>query len=170
MEYFKSIVEEYYPIFYKIARSFTRNSADFEDLYQEILIQVYQSLKNFREESKQSTWIYKVALNTAMTYSRGNKKKRREVETDDMASHDRGSQTDGPEKKEEEERKIEMLYESINKLNKDDRAMILLHLEGKQYDEIAEIMGISKSNTGVKLMRIRKRLQSILISKGYERN
>ncbi len=170
MESFKPIVDEYYPIFYKIARSFTRKPADFEDLYQEMLIQVYQSLKNFRAQSKMSTWIYKVALNTAMTYSRSSKKRKQEVETGDMGGLDRAEEVDGAARKEEKEREIEILYESINELKKDDRAMILLHLEGKQYDEIAEIMGISKSNTGVKLMRIKKRLQSILIRKGYEQN
>ena len=168
MESFKPVIDEYYPILYKIGRSFTRTPADFEDLYQEMLIQVYKSLKNFRGQSKTSTFIYKVALNTAMTFNRNNKKKEQEVCTDDMTGLDH--QDDSGGSGQEKEQNVELLYDAINELCKDERAMILLHLEGKQYDEIAAIMGISKSNTGVKLMRIRKRLQTILIRRGYERN
>jgi RNA polymerase sigma-70 factor (ECF subfamily) len=79
-------------------------------------------------------------------------------------------QDDSTDTAQERDKEVEMLYDAINELKKDERAMVLLHLEGKQYDEIAEIMGISQSNTGVRLMRIRKRLQSILIRKGYERS
>lgn len=168
MESFKSIIDEYHPILYKIGRSFTNNRPDFDDLYQEMLIQIYHSLDGFRRESKISTWLYKVALNTAMTYNRKNKKKKREVQSDDMSIWDR--QDDSTDTAQERDREVEMLYDAINELKKDERAMVLLHLEGKQYDEIAEIMGISQSNTGVRLMRIKKRLQSILIRKGYERS
>lgn len=168
MESFKSIIDEYHPILYKIGRSFTNTRSDFDDLYQEMLIQIYHSLDGFRRESKISTWLYKVALNTAMTYNRKNKKKKQEVQSDDMSIWDR--QDDSTDTAQERDKEVEMLYDAINELKKDERAMVLLHLEGKQYDEIAEIMGISQSNTGVRLMRIRKRLQSILIRKGYERS
>mgnify|MGYP000040524090 FL=1 len=168
MESFKNIIDEYYPILYKIGRSFTNNRSDFDDLYQEMLIQIYHSLNGFRRESKISTWLYKVALNTAMTYNRKNKKKKREVQSDDMSLWDH--QDDSTDTAQERDMEVEMLYDAINELKKDERAMVLLHLEGKQYDEIAQIMGISQSNSGVRLMRIRKRLQSILIRKGYERS
>lgn len=167
MEDFKSIIDAYYPILYKIGRSFTKDPADFDDLYQEMLIQVHDSLKSFRQDAKISTWIYRVALNTALTYSRSNKKKKNEFRTDNVKYFEQSDEADSGAY--EREKKIELLYESINELKKEERAMILLHLEGKQYDEIADIMGISKSNTGVKLMRIKKRLQTILTEKGYER-
>lgn len=167
MKKFNQIIETHYPILYKIGRSYTRTNADFDDLYQEMLISVYDSLKSFREESKLSTWIYRVALNTALTYQRSNKKKSNEMPAEDLKQFgqedSQGRDADGKEKK------IELLYLSINELKKDERALILLHLEGKSYDEIADIMGISKSNTGVKLLRIKKQLQTILIRKGYER-
>lgn len=166
MEDFKSIVDEYYPIIYKIGRSFTNNSADFDDLYQEMLIQIHNSLKSFRSESKLSTWIYRVALNTALTFNRSDKKRQNETHTDDWEKIDREEDLESAAK--ERESKIEMLYTAINELKKEDRAIILLHLEGKQYDEISEIMGISQSNTGVKIMRIKNRLQTILRRKGYE--
>jgi RNA polymerase sigma-70 factor (ECF subfamily) len=168
MEDFRTIVEEHYPILYKIGRSYTRTTADFDDLYQEMLISLYDSLKNFRQEAKLSTWIYRVALNTALTFQRDERKKSQEVKVEEQVLS--GELDDQEGAYETREKQIEMLYESINELKKDDRAIILLHLEGKSYDEIAEIMGIGKSNTGVKLMRIKKQLQDILIRKGYERN
>lgn len=166
MEDFKSIVDEYYPIIYKIGRSFTSNAADFDDLYQEMLIQIHDSLKSFRSESKLSTWIYRVALNTALTFNRSDKKRQSETYTDKWDKIDREEESDVVAQ--ERESRIEMLYVAINELKKEDRAIILLHLEGKQYDEISEIMGISQSNTGVKIMRIKNRLQTILRRMGYE--
>ncbi|MCF8330915.1 MAG: RNA polymerase sigma factor [Bacteroidales bacterium] len=167
MEDFKSVIDKYYPLLYKIGRSFTNNKADFDDLYQEMLIQVYHSMKQFKGKSKMSTWIYRVALNSAISYSRKHKRKEREISRDNFNLHENSS--DEKNDVNEREKKIELLYESINELKKDERALILLHLEGKQYDEIAEIMGISRTNTGVKIMRIRKKLQRILTKKGYER-
>lgn len=167
MEDFKAVIDEYYPLLYKVGRSFTDNKADFDDLYQEMLIQVYQSMKQFKGKSKLSTWIYRVALNSAISYNRKHKRKQREINSASYSFYD-----NAPEEKQdanEREKKIELLYESINELKKDERALILLHLEGKQYDEIAEIMGISRTNTGVKLMRVKKHLQRILTKKGYER-
>jgi RNA polymerase sigma factor (sigma-70 family) len=72
MENFKEIIKEYHPILYKIGRVYT-NDDDFDDLYQEMLIAIWKALKNFRGDSKISTWLYKVALNTALTYQRKNK-------------------------------------------------------------------------------------------------
>jgi len=168
MEDFRIIIEKHYPILYKISRSYTGNSADFDDLYQEMLIQLYTSLKNFRKESKLSTWIYRVALNTALSYQRNDRKKIKAVKVEEQMLI---METDeGDREVNSKETQIEMLYASIKELKKDDRAIILLHLEGKSYDEISDIIGISKSNTGVKLMRIKKQLQEILIRKGYERS
>lgn len=168
MEDFRIIIEKHYPILYKIGRSYTGNSADFDDLYQEMLIQLYTSLKNFRKESKLSTWIYRVALNTALSYQRNDRKKIKAVKVEEQMLI---METDeGDREVNSKETQIEMLYASIKELKKDDRAIILLHLEGKSYDEISDIIGISKSNTGVKLMRIKKQLQEILIRKGYERS
>ncbi|MCF8308787.1 MAG: sigma-70 family RNA polymerase sigma factor [Bacteroidales bacterium] len=167
MEDFKSIIDEYYPVLYKIGRSFTNRPADFDDLYQEMLIQIHHSLNNFRSEAKLSTWIYRVALNTALTFNRSSKKSQNETPTGNWNYLNK--EEDSGTEAQEREANIEMLYSAINELKKEERAIILLHLEGKHYDEIADIMGISTSNTGVKLMRIKNKLQSILRRKGYER-
>jgi len=70
MEDFRTVIEQHYPLLYKIGRSYTRTSADFDDLCKEMLIHIYQSLNNFKIESSLSTWIYRVALNTALTFHR----------------------------------------------------------------------------------------------------
>lgn len=166
MENFKSIIDRYYGILYRIGRSYANNPADFEDLYQEMLIQIYEALKNFREEAKLSTYIYRVALNTALTYNRKSGKKKREAYPGSEASFER--QDDNGDEAKKREQKIEMLYAGINELKKDERAIMLLHLEGKKYTEISEILGITETNARVKFMRIKKRLENILREKGYE--
>ena len=160
---FKNIVKEHNGIFYKIARSYTETDADFQDLYQEMLIQLWQSFPSFKGNSKRSTWIYRVALNTAISFTRKNKKR---IVTSEIPEKGSGIEMEILEQKEQE---IELLYKCIYRLSKDDRAIILLHLEEKQYDEIGEIIGLSTSHVGVKLLRIRKKLQDYLIQEGYER-
>jgi RNA polymerase sigma-70 factor (ECF subfamily) len=166
MSDFKQVIEEYYPILYKVGRLYSDNQSSFDDLYQEMLIQIYQSLNNFEGKSKLSTWIYRVALNTALTYRRNEKKKKREVPDETIGSFE--MEDEAGEETRRREKQIELLYRSIRKLNPGDRGLIMLQLEGKQYDEIASIIGISKTNVGVKLMRVKKRLEKILREDGYE--
>ena len=167
---FKNIVDEYNGILYKIARSYTTEEADFKDLYQEMLIQLWQSFDRFKGEAKVSTWIYRVALNTALTFQ---KKQKRQIATnpiDNVSYKIAETSGVGEELVYQKEKKIELLYQCINLLKKDDRAIILLHLEEKKYDEIAEIIGITTSHVGVKLMRIKKQLFQLLKEHGYGRN
>lgn len=168
MEAFRTIVEKHHPILYKIGRSYTRTSADFDDLYQEMLIQLHTSLRNFNGESSLSTWIYRVALNTALTYHRNESRRSREMTVEEVRDVDGETETGHAVSR--RDRQIESLYESINELSREDRALILLHLEGKSYREIAEILGISNSNTGVRILRSKKKLKELLIRKGYERD
>jgi RNA polymerase sigma-70 factor (ECF subfamily) len=103
-----------------------------------------------------------------MTFQRNDKRRPRGIPVDEVAAG--GVADAGPDEAESREARINMLYACINELKKDDRALILLHLDGKSYEESAEILGISKSNTGVKILRIKKKLQECLIQKGYERD
>lgn len=166
---FRHIIDEHYGILFKIGRAYTRDDADFADLYQEILIQLWESYPRFKGQSKLSTWIYRVALNTALTHTR--KEKRRpaghSIEKEAFRLSD-DSQLQS-EEQQQKERNIELLYQCINELKKDERAIILLHLDGNSYEETAQIMGISTSNVGVRLLRTKKKLQKRLIAKGYER-
>ena len=163
---FKAIVKEFHPIFFKISKSYTRDAADFDDLYQEVLIQVWRSLKNFRGDSRSSTWVYRVALNTAMTFHRDRKRKYRLFSGEEI---ERLPERIEHQDTSDQEEKLALMYRSIQQLPQADRALILLQLEGKSFQEIAEILGISVSNVGVKLMRSRKKIQTYIQKSGYER-
>lgn len=167
MEDFKSIVDQYHPMLYKIGRSYAADGDDFDDLYQEMLIQIWQSLKKFRKESRLSTWVYRVAINTALTYKRNQKRKALTLSLGHQQAENVAATQDGTARQREE--RIELLYEALKSLKKEDRALVLLQLEGKSYEEIADVIGISRTNVGVKLMRLRKKLSVILNQKGYAR-
>lgn len=165
---FKHIIDTHNGILYKISRSYTSNEVDFQELYQEILVQLWTSYPRFRQESKVSTWIYRVALNTAITFQKRQNKKRfspMEAKMFKLADDTNSSL----EREHKKGKRIDLLYLCINQLNKDDRAIILLHLEGKSYEETAEIIGITSNNVGVKLMRIKKKLYKLLNKHGYAR-
>ncbi len=151
---FIQLLEENKGIIHKICLMYTSNLPDKEDLYQEICLQLWRSFRTYRSESKFSTWLYQVALNTAISSVR---KDRRQVETVllDQTEHfvARDSEREGMTR---------MLFKAVSKLNKVDRAIILLWLEEKEYAEISEVMGISQSAVSVRLVRIRGRLKSII--------
>ena len=158
MENFKEIIKEYHPILYKIGRVYT-NDDDFDDLYQEMLIAIWKALKNFRGDSKISTWLYKVALNTALTYQRKNKfsflQKSNLDEIENIPFTHENSAID-------REASIAALYDAIKQLKSDDRSLVLLYLEEKSYEEMAEILGILTSLVGVKINRVKKKLFKLL--------
>ena len=165
---FKNIIDQHNGILYKIGRSYTSEEADFQDLYQEMLIQLWKSLDRFQGKSKVSTWIYRIALNTALTYKR-NRKRRKQVDTID---HHIGEKlacegVGGIEAVQQKEQKIELLYQCIYLLKKDERAIILLYLDGRKYEEIAEIIGLTTSHVGVKIKRIKDRLYKLLKENNY---
>lgn len=166
---FQHIIDEHYAILYKIARAYAQDEADFEDLYQEMLIQLWQSLTRFKGKSKLSTFIYRIVLNTALTHQRKQKRTLTAVKLEEHAFRLKDNSAEQYNKASAKEKQIELLYSCINELKKEDRAIILLHLEGKSYEETAEIMGLSTSNIGVRLLRLKKRLQQLLIARGYER-
>jgi RNA polymerase sigma-70 factor (ECF subfamily) len=137
-------------IIHKISLLYTNNRADREDLFQDICYQACRSYNSFREEAQFSTWLYRVAINTAITQVR----KKNDLMFLQDPLHIPGTT---PESGAEEEQS-QLLFRAISLLNKIDRAIIMLWLDEKSYDEIAEIMGISKSNVSVKLVRIKKSL------------
>lgn len=166
---FKQTIDEYNGILYKIARSYTLGDADFKDLYQEMLIQLWQSFGRFRGESKISTWIYRVVLNTALTFQKKQKRQQTANSIENISFKIPDQSRVAVEQIFEKEEKIELLYKCINQLGKDERAIILLHLDEKKYDEIAEILGLTTNHVGVKLLRIKKQLFKLLNEQGYGR-
>jgi RNA polymerase sigma-70 factor (ECF subfamily) len=153
---FKDLIEEYHPMIYKICRVYS-TSVDFDDLYQEILISVWKSLPSFQGRSKLSTWLYRVVLNKAMTYQRDQKKYNAKVSIDHIVEM-QNEASDYQEK----EQQINRLYSAIGQLNKTERSIALLYLDEKTYEEIAEITGLTISNVGVKINRLKKKLFQIL--------
>jgi RNA polymerase sigma-70 factor (ECF subfamily) len=166
---FQHIIDQHYGILYKIGRAYTNDQADFEDLYQEMLIQLWQSFPRFQGASKLSTFVYRVVLNTALTHQRKNKRQVQAVGLEERAFRLPDTSQQESALEQEREQQINLLYDCINELKKEDRAIILLHLEGNAYDEMAEIMGITINNIGVRLLRVKKRLQKLLTAKGYAR-
>ena len=151
---FIQLMEANKGIIHKICLMYTSNLADKEDLYQEICLQLWRSFRTYRSESKFSTWLYRVALNTAISSVR---KDRRQVETVQLNQMEHFVARDS-----EREGMTRMLLKAVSRLNKVDRAIILLWLEKKEYTEISEVIGISQSAVSVRLVRIRERLKSIM--------
>ena len=153
-------LEKHQDMVFKIARIYAPSPDDKDDLVQEILFQAWRSFKDFRMESKFSTWLYRVALNTALTATRFYKKRKLEIHNGDNTM-DFPSPAYQPDQTEE----IELLYAAIRKLKPIERGIILLYLEEKSYKEISEVMGITSSNVSVRIVRIKTRLQEMLKSK-----
>lgn len=156
---FLEIIETHKAIIAKISGSYTKNLEDRKDLFCEIVLQLWRSIKSFRGDSETSTWVYRVSLNTAMNHSRKirsgiiNYSNINEIEK--LVCY----------KSTNEPAWIEELYECIGELDLLSRGLILLHLDGYSYAEIAQIMGISTSNVGTKLSRIKLRIKEIYTSK-----
>lgn len=150
---FINLLHEHQKIIYKVCKIYREAKEDREDLFQEIVYQLWKSLPSFRGESNISSWMYRVALNTAIAVFR---KKQPQVNySDSLPDHLAAT---GETVSENEER----LFEALRSLNDAEKALISLYLEGFSYQEIAAITGITESNTGVKLNRIKNKLKTIL--------
>ncbi len=154
---FLSDFEQNQNIVHKICRIYTTNKDAHKDLFQEVTIQLWKNYTKFRGDSKFSTWMYRVALNTAISLYR---KSSRTVKTQDISdvefkikSHDYDDT---------EERQLSALYGAIHKLNDIDKALIFLYLEDKPYKEISETLGITSVNARVKMNRAKEKLKNIL--------
>jgi len=144
-------------VIHKICNIYFGDADNRKDACQEILYQLWRSYPGFKGDAKFSTWMYKVALNTALTYS---KKGSREVPTD-MQTGNWEQLAAGNEQQPLNER-MALLYAAINTLSVTDKAITLLYLEDNSYDEIAEITGLTKTNVSVRLVRIKKTLKEKL--------
>ena len=153
---FRQWLGEHTGLLVKVVRSFAEGPADQDDLFQEVLLQVWLSMPNFRDDSKPTTWLYRVALNTALAWKRSEKKRRHRQSLpsiSDVAAPDVSSA-----EAERNDRLVDQLYGAIRALQPAKRALVVLFLDGFTYREIAEVVGISESNVGVSLNRIKKEL------------
>lgn len=151
---FCRLIEKHQNIIHKISLLYSNDSSDREDLFQEICLQLWRSYENYHAEAKFSTWMYRVSMNTAISYTR----KRANWLTFGLPTPvDRI-----PSERGNAEEDSMMLIEAISRLNPIDRAVIILWLEGETYGEIADVLGITESNVSVKLVRIKREIKDIV--------
>lgn len=150
---FKNWLDQYKALIFKIVRAYAFTSMDQDDLFQEISIQVWRSIPTFRNESSPTTWIYRISLNNAITWSK-RERKHRQAETLDKVNYILC------ENKIQADERLVWLYQEIHKLDEIDRSITVLLLDSFSYKEIADILGISESNVAVKIHRIKKYLAS----------
>lgn len=149
---FNRWLAEHKGLLFKVVRAYAFNLADQDDLFQEISLQLWKSIPSFRQDAAESTWIYRVALNTAIGWLRREKRQLAEPSSLDAVEHTlKAAETRRDER-------LDWLYAAISQLNEIDRSLTLLMLDGYSYREMASILGISESNVGVKINRIKKRL------------
>lgn len=145
----------------KVARAYTLTSEDCQDLVQEILLQAWRSLRTFEQKASPATWFYRVALHTAMNWHKKDKPRRARqqplLDVQVLATSD----ADSAEQAQQRET-VERLYRAIHQLPKADAALVLLYLDEFSYREMAEVLGISESNVGVKLNRAKKALGALM--------
>ncbi len=156
---YTSSILPYAPIIIKICRAYTNSEEDFEDYYQEVCLQIWKSHKSFSKQSQWSTWIYRVALNVCLTLLKKSKQHQQRFASDQLPAEfsekNRAFQGES----------VNQLYLAIRQLSEVDRGVILLYLEEKSYQEIADITGTNTNNIGVRIKRIKERLKKTLDGK-----
>ena len=150
---FQTLLDEHKKILYKVCNSYCRNRDDREDLAQEIIIQLWRSFGKFDARYRFSTWMYRVALNVAISFYRREGSRTRHVISGEedrlVAIHDTESQPED----------IRLLYQFIAALDPLSKALVLLYLEGNNYQEIASVLGISETNVATKLSRLKQTMK-----------
>ncbi len=144
-------------IVHKVCTLYTNDRDSHNDLFQEITIQLWKAYPKFRGEAKFSTWMYRVALNTAITLYRKNKKRLDTVDYDSVIFKIKADEYD-----ETEEVQLKLMYTAVKQLGDVDKALVFLYLEDKNYTEIADTLGITEVNARVKMNRIKTKLRTIL--------
>jgi len=151
---FTTVIKENENLIYKIARLYTNNTEDQDNMFQEIVIQIWKAFIKFKNDSKVSTWVYRIAMNTAITGLRKRRKHIRLIPIDKVALSYSEIHPD------RQNDKLEFLYKCIRELNELDKGIILLYLENKSYGEIADAIGISETNVGTRISRIKQKMKS----------
>jgi RNA polymerase sigma factor (sigma-70 family) len=159
---FLDLVKKHKGILYKISRMYADEPGDREDLQQEIMIQLWKSFENFSEESAFSTWMYRVAVNTSITFL---KKEKRRLDT---VSFEMAGDTHYEEYTGRKDEQLEIFYKASQQLNPIEKALMFYYMEGLSHRETGVQLGISEVNVRVKLNRIKEKLQDIIKKKQNE--
>ncbi|MGZ3846878.1 MAG: RNA polymerase sigma factor [Flavisolibacter sp.] len=152
---FAQRVGEHQLLLHKVCRVYAFTEADRKDLFQEIVIQLWKAYPKFRGLSKFSTWMYRVAINTAITALR--------KQNDFIASYEPANLPELEDRKhnEGEEEQLQQLYKAIAQLNEIDKAILMLYMEDRSYEEMEDILGLSQGNLRVKMNRIKDKLRQL---------
>lgn len=154
---FIQIVSAHAGLLYNVCKLYGRDEEDRKDLYQEIVLQLWRAFPTYRREAKLSTWMYRIALNTAISlFRRESRQPIRETFSDELLNVPQF--TVSPEIDE----RMQQFYTAIEQLSSVEKALVFLYLDDNSYEEIAGIMGISPSNVGVKLSRTKGKLKKIV--------
>ncbi|MEQ8245817.1 RNA polymerase sigma factor [Fulvivirga sp.] len=149
---FLEIIDDNQKIIHNVCRIYTDTTTDHHDLFQEILLQLWKGYHNFKGDAKVSTWIYRVSLYTAITYIKKVMKERKLNEEVLMES---------TYEQKDEDTYEELLQGAIERLNENQKALITLYLDDKSYKEMSSILGISESNVGARINRLKSKLKDI---------
>jgi RNA polymerase sigma factor (sigma-70 family) len=155
-ERFQARVEEHKKILYKICNSYCRDRDARDDLAQEIIIQLWQSFGKYDERRRFSTWMYRIALNVAISFYRRESTRTRHVISDEEHLLEAANET------ESQPEDIRVLYQFIERLDPLNKALVLLYLDGNNYQEIAEVVGISETNIATKISRLKSKMKQEL--------
>jgi len=148
---FNGWIKQYKALLFKVVKAYAFNQEDQDDLFQEISIQVWQSVSAFKAQSKPSTWLYKVSLNTAIKWVKKSSRHKQQFSplNENLVL---------TEKAEKPDERLDWIYQQIAEMDKIDRSLTLLLLDGFSYKEMSEILGIQASHVGVKIHRIKNQL------------
>ena len=149
---FSRIIREQKATIYTVCYMFSKDKEEVDDLFQEVLVRLWQGYDSFQGKSDLRTWIYRVSLNTCISIDRKKKRRKTQPLLEGIDLFD---------KNDADNRQTDMLHERIGRLQPFDRAIVLLWLENMSYDEIAQIVGISVKNVSVKLYRIKEQLKQM---------
>ena len=153
---FEKDIRENELLIHKVCRMYAYTNDDRKDLFQEIVIQLWKAYPKFNGEAKFSTWLYRVALNTAIT---GLRKQRNFITSYEPASLNVNISDDNYSETGEE--RLQQLHKAIEQLSQVEKAIVMLYMEDKQYDEMEDILGISQGNLRVKMNRIKEKLREL---------
>ncbi len=149
---FEQTIKENVGVLHKLCRVYTYNADEYEELFQEMLVQIWRSTENFRGEAKISTFIYQICINTALSFRAKIVRSKKRFEPLD------GKIFAQPALDTFKDERLQKLYGAIRDLKPIDRAIVSLYLDDKSYEETAQILGISKTNVATRLMRLKKQL------------
>jgi RNA polymerase sigma-70 factor (ECF subfamily) len=158
-DFYKTSILPFSGIIIKLCRAYSNSQEDFEDYYQEVCLQIWKSKDNFREESEWSTWVYRISLNVCLTLLKKKKNNVQHFVSDALPAED------VEDNHAFSDESLNLLYDAIKKLSEIDRAVIMLYLEEKSYQEIADIIGTNQNNIGVRVNRIKIKLKNSLDGK-----